>query len=305
MIPVLDRSEAHRSDEHLLAAASADPKSRFLVFDADRVLLNRRNSEPAIVSGRELQARQIMPQSSVLLGFDGDTAWFAWDLNSAPLVEKSGSASADFSSLGEFASLSSIDGPVSQHVWALLSQARTLLAWNAATARCPVCGGATEARTGGYHRICLRAECGMTHFPRTDPAVIVRVLHEGRCLLARQPQSRPGLRSVIAGFVEPGERLEDTVQREIREEVGLKVHGIRYLGSQPWPFPMSMMIAYEAHALSDAIVVDGNELESADWYTRDQARVAMEDGQLILPSPKSIARHMIDGWLEVKEDLYI
>ena len=102
---------------------------------------------------------------------------------------------------------------------------------------------------------------------------------------------------MIAGFVEPGESLEGTVRREVGEEVGLEVGEIRYLGSQPWPFPMSLMIAFEARALSDAIRIDGNELEAAEWYTRNGAKEEISAGRLVLPSRKSIARRMIDGWL--------
>jgi len=127
--------------------------------------------------------------------------------------------------------------------------------------------------------------------------IIVRVLHDGRCLLARQPRFRPDVRSVIAGFVEPGESLEGAVRREVAEEVGLRIEGIRYLGSQPWPFPMNLMLAFEAHAQSDEIRIDEHELETADWYSKDRVLRELAAGTLVLPSPKSIARQMIDEWL--------
>lgn len=304
MIPVLDRFEERRSDESMLAAALTSPQSRFILFNTDRALLKRDQTEPVVFTGKQLQDWSLPTQAAVFLGFEGETAWFGLDVEEIGAPER-GEAD-EFTSLtshGEFVSLGLIETAIEREIWALLSQARALLAWNRATAHCPVCGGPTVAKHGGYNRHCLDPGCGRTHFPRTDPAVIVRVLHDNRCLLARQPRFRPALRSVIAGFVEPGESLERTVRREIGEEVGLEVGEIRYLGSQPWPFPMSMMIAFEAQALSDVISIDGNELETAAWYTRDEAREQILSGKLVLPSVKSIARRMIDGWLSKRESI--
>jgi NAD+ diphosphatase len=123
-----------------------------------------------------------------------------------------------------------------------------------------------------------------------------------RCLLARQPGFRPGLWSVLAGFVEPGETLEEAVGREVAEEVGIQVDRIEYLGSQPWPFPMSLMIAFEAHARDDTLRLDTEELEAADWYSRDRVRQELAEGSLLLPSLKSISRWMIDDWLEDRSE---
>lgn len=299
MIPELDRSEGRRSNEEDLAAALGHPQSRFILLNGDQALLKRHPIEPVSFTRDQLHDRHLSTQAAVVLGFDGDIAWFAVDVQGIGSPER---GDADefrlLSHQGQFLPLSSIEEPVDGNVWALLSQARALLAWNRMTAHCSACGGSTVAANGGYHRLCVEPGCGRTHFPRTDPAVIVRVLHGDRCLLARQPRFRPGLRSVIAGFVEPGESLESTVHREVREEVGLEVGEVRYLGSQPWPFPMSIMVAFEAHATSDEILVDHAELEVAEWYTREDARREIAAGSLTLPSRKSIARRMIDGWLD-------
>ena len=302
MIPILDCSEERRSDEPMLAAALSDPRSRFILLHAERALLQHDPIEPVVFTGKQLLDWRVPTQAAVLLGFDGDTTWFGLDVQGIGSQDR-GEADefTSFGSHGEFVPLGSIDTHVDGEVWTLLSRARALLAWNRATAHCPVCGSPTTATNGGYHRLCLDTACERTHFPRTDPAVIVRVLHGDRCLLARQPQFRPQLRSVLAGFVEPGESLEDTVHRETREEIGLEVDKIHYLGSQPWPFPMSMMIAFEAQATSDAIHIDGNELESANWYTREEAQAEILAGKLVLPSVKSIARRMIDAWLAKRD----
>jgi len=298
MIPRLDRSEGRRDDSQRLAEALADSCSRFVIFDGDRALLRSDIVEPIVVDGEQLRTWSVSTESAVLLGFDGATAWFGLDVEASSVGERG--ETDEFSHLtcdGEFVPLGPVEDPVESETWALLAQARALLAWNRATAHCPDCGGPTAAREGGHERLCLDPQCGKTHFPRTDPAVIARVLSGDRCLLARSRRFRPGLRSVIAGFVEPGESLESAVRREIGEEVGLDVDDVRYLGSQPWPFPMSLMIAFEAHALSKKIRIDEDELEAADWYTRNDVRKEIASGHLSLPSRKSIARRMIDGWM--------
>src|SRR6202007_1888277 len=128
---------------------------------------------------------------------------------------------------------------------------------------CGVCGSPTEVREAGHLRRCTNPDCATEHYPRTDPAVIMRIEHEGRVLLGRQKQWPPGMHSVLAGFVEPGESLEDAVRREVREEVGIATTDVRYHSSQPWPFPGSIMLGFSARALDDRIVVDNHEIEQA------------------------------------------
>jgi NAD+ diphosphatase len=304
MIPTLDRSEVRRADSSALSAALVAPRSRFVLFRGDRVCLRRGAIDPVICTGEQLRELGVGTAAAVLLGYDGETAWFALDVEKHDSGEPDNRA-ADERILrqGEFVALGPIQEPVEVGTWALLSQARALLAWNRTSTHCPTCGATASMRAGGHLRVCSDPECGHTQFPRTDPAIIVRVLAEDRCLLARQPRFLPGMRSVIAGFVEPGESLEGCVRREVGEEVGLEVGDVRYLGSQPWPFPMSLMVAFEAHARSEEIRIDGDELEAADWYTRDRALHEVNEGRLVLPSRKSIARRMIDGWLAGRPNL--
>jgi NAD+ diphosphatase len=173
----------------------------------------------------------------------------------------------------------------------LFVTAIALVNWHSTHQRCPRCGSATVPVDGGWVRRC--STDGSDHFPRTDPAVIVLV-HDGgdRCLLGRQPTWPPGRYSTLAGFVEPGESLEQAVAREIREESGVVVDDIVYRGSQPWPFPASLMLGFEARVVGGDAVVSDDELEDVRWFGRDD----LTDRAALLPPPASIAHWLITGW---------
>lgn len=172
--------------------------------------------------------------------------------------------------------------------------------WHRATRHCPRCGGNLVAREAGH---VLRCEsCDRTQFPRTDPAVIMVVAAgepdsaEERCLLGRSPAWPPGRYSTLAGFVEPGETMEDAVRREVLEETGVAVGEVAYFGSQPWPLPASLMVGFTARARTTEIEVDGWEIEDARWFTRTQMREEAEAGTLLLPGGVSISRSLIEDW---------
>jgi NAD+ diphosphatase len=171
-----------------------------------------------------------------------------------------------------------------------------LTAWHAGSRFCPRCGAATRAVHGGQARRCTN--CGTELYPRTDPAVIVAILDpDDRLLLGRQAVWAPGRYSVFAGFVEMGESLEQTVHREMAEEVGLELTGVTYLGSQPWPFPRSLMLGFLAHTGRAEPVPAEGEIEAARWFTREELLGAMATGEVGLPPMTSIARRMIEAWL--------
>ncbi len=182
---------------------------------------------------------------------------------------------------------------------AILGQAKALLEWHARRRFCSNCGAMLQSLEGGYRRHC--PSCDASHFPRTDPAVIMLVTKGTRCLLARNKRFGVALNhSALAGFVEPGESLEEAVRREVFEEVGIRVGDVRYVASQPWPFPSSLMIGCIAEAISEDIHVDGNEIVAAEWFGRDVVArlLAGEDiNGIKLPRPSAIALHLIKTWV--------
>lgn len=168
--------------------------------------------------------------------------------------------------------------------------------WLQSTPFCPRCGGATQIRAAGHVRHC--EQCGVDHFPRTDPAVIMAITHKDRLLLARNAAWPEARFSTLAGFVEPGESLEDAVRREVAEEVGVDVATVTYGGSQPWPFPASLMLGFFGEAASPDITVDHDEIAEARWFTRDEVREGAANGTLVLPpSGVSISTWLIETWL--------
>ena len=163
---------------------------------------------------------------------------------------------------------------------------------------CGNCGSQTAIREGGYMRVCTNDDCGQRHFPRMDPAIIVLVTCGERCLLGRKPVWPEGMYSTIAGFVEPGESIEDAVVREVREETGVEVAEMCYRSSQPWPFPTSLMLGFRARAKSEAIRVEQDELEDARWFTRAEMQEALDQDRLRLPPAISISRRLIEDWFD-------
>lgn len=188
-------------------------------------------------------------------------------------------------------------GLVSAADASVLASAKSLLAWHARRSFCSNCGARTAVGAGGWRREC--PDCGMQHFPRTDPVVIMLAVDGERCLLGRQPRFPKGMYSALAGFLEPGETIEQAVRREIMEEAGIACGDVRYFASQPWPFPSSLMIGCFVQAESRTVTVDKVELEDARWFQRDEVRAMLEkrhpDG-LSAPIPMAIAHHLIRDW---------
>jgi NAD+ diphosphatase len=229
---------------------------------------------------------------AIFLGIAGEIAHFALELSHlddpAPAAAIAGAGFTDLRNVG--AIMPRDDG-------ALLAYARGLIHWHSRHRFCGVCGHGTVSEQAGHQRRCGNAGCGAVHFPRTDPAVIMLVHDRDRILLGRQAQWPAGMHSVLAGFVEPGESLEEAVAREVMEEVGIPVADVHYQSSQPWPFPASIMLGFTARALSPEIRLSQDEIESAAWYSRDALRRSPENETFRLSRRDSISRRLVDDWL--------
>jgi NAD+ diphosphatase len=192
-----------------------------------------------------------------------------------------------------------VQGLVPPEELGVLAEAKALLFWHSRHRFCSNCGAPSAVSCAGFRRDC--AACGTQHFPRTDPVAIMLIHREGRCLLARQARFIANSYSCLAGFIEPGETIEDAVRRETFEEAGIRVGAVRYLASQPWPFPASLMIGCIGEAVSAEIVLDRDELEDGRWFGRDEVRLMLareHPAGLITPPPMAIANLLMRSWVE-------
>lgn len=200
---------------------------------------------------------------------------------------------APFADRGEFHDLRYLGSVLPADEANLVAHARALVIWHGIQRFCGRCGAQTAVESGGNSRLCTDTVCGLRLFPRVDPAIIVLVHDRDRCLLGRQANWPEGRYSTIAGFVEPGESLEDAVAREVHEETDVVVGDIRYHSSQPWPFPSSLMLGFTADARSESIVLNDGELQDARWFTHKE----LTSGYPKLPPRLSISRRLVDTWL--------
>ncbi len=278
----LDRAAHLRTDDAWLEAAFSGEQSRFALFWRGKALIENDVAPRAV-----LAAKPDMRAPWVFLGLQNGAPVFAMDLSdqeNPPAM------------CGAFTDLRGLTGSLGANDATILATARGMLHWRAKTSFCAVCGAAVRPIRGGWVLECSR--CGTEHYPRTDAAVIMLVTR-GEFLLLGQSHKFPVERnfySTLAGFVEPGESLEDAVRREVLEEVGLRVGAVAYHSSQPWPFPASLMLGYYAEALNDEIVLDAAEMRDARWFTREDIANRKALG-FNLPPQDSIARRLIEDWL--------
>jgi NAD+ diphosphatase len=283
----LDRAMGLREDPAGVARLLEHPSATAIAASGDGVLLEQANASLLRASSASLIANG----QPILLGIDDGAALFAVDLEDVEPTTRE-----RLSGEGRIATLRDVGALLSRSEGGLAAYLVALLNWHRRHRFCANCGAPTDIVQAGYSRRCPR--CGATHFPRTDPVVIMLVEHDGRLLLGRRPVWPESRYSVLAGFVSPGETLEEAVVREVREESGVDVRDPVYVASQPWPFPSSLMLGFEAHADGGEPRARDGELEDVRWFTTEQVRAAQgEHGQLLLPPPISIARFLIDGWL--------
>jgi NAD+ diphosphatase len=278
----VDRAAHRRSDDEWLQAAWDNAASKVIVVEGGR----------AVVQGDRLVWTS--PESApfgerFFLGIDDaqppGAGLFAV---ASPLPEPLPQGARP-------ATLRDVGGALCDTEAGLLAHAAALERWHALHRCCPRCGAPTVVSMGGHVRRCLAD--GSEHHPRTDPAVIMLVTDaDDRALLGHQASWPQGRMSTLAGYVEAGETLEHAVTREVAEEVGVPVGDVRYVGSQPWPFPSSLMVAFTARATSTDIVVDGVEISEARWFTRDELAADVETGTVRLPMTSSVAFYLIDTW---------
>ncbi len=290
----LDRAAHRREDLDWLRARLRHPASRLVpVWGSENLVSHGGDPEPVLLEMTMLEALAEHPEAALLLGLAGETAYFAVDISHIEAPD----SLHELAAAGRFEDLRRVGPLLGPEQGSLMAYARAMVTWHQRHNFCGVCGHDTEVISAGHSRKCLSEACGAQHFPRTDPAVIMLVHDDDRIILGRNPRIPAGMYSILAGFVEPGESLEDTVRREVLEEVNVTVEDVRYHSSQPWPFPCSLMIGFTARATSFDVTPDPTELDDAGWYSRADLRASPEDETFRLPRKDSIARRLIEDWL--------
>jgi NAD+ diphosphatase len=294
----LNRASEKRTDSDWIESKRRDPSSLVLpVWRLEPFLRGPEKSPPPIELGllRPGIADSLAGEQApcIFLGLDGDIGVFALDISAAGDPANEG----PLAGLGYFRDARVAAQMVSLKHAAIIAQAKSLIDWHQRHGFCPRCGAPTKMMDAGYRRLC--GKCNAEHFPRVDPVVIMLATDGDACLVGRGKQFPPGMFSALAGFIEPGETIEEAVRRELMEEASVKVGEVTYYATQPWPFPSSLMIGCFAKAKSRDVKADENELAEVRWIERSVARELIAgkrvDGMLV-PPPIAIAHHLIRTW---------
>jgi NAD+ diphosphatase len=294
----LDRASEKRTDSNWIESKRRDPSSLVLpMWRLEPFMLGSEKSEPPVELG--LVETGIVDSLidggalCIFLGLDGDRAVFALDVSEAADPANVG----PLAGLGYFRDARVAASMVALKDAAIIAQAKAMIDWHQQHGFCPKCGAPTKIMDAGYRRLC--GKCNAEHFPRVDPVVIMLATYGEACLVGRGKQFPPGMFSALAGFVEPGETIEEAVRRELMEEASVRVGEVTYYATQPWPFPSSLMIGCFAKAESRQAKVDENELAEVRWLERSVARDLIEGKQVDgvrVPPPIAIAHHLIRAW---------
>ena len=291
----IERAAEKRVDADALRALEADAAARWYVVGGELIAMRKTTAglDPLFERG-EAQAVGAVAQT-VFLGLMNGAPRFALAIEPAAMEALKTRDEFEVSDLRTIA----VRGMVDEHHLPPLAEGKSLLIWHSRRRFCSNCGAETRTVEAGWRRDC--PSCTMQHFPRTDPVVIMLAIDGERCILGRSGRFASNSWSCLAGFVEPGETIEEAVRREVREEAGIACGQVKYFRSQPWPFPSSLMIGCHAQALSHELVVDHNELEGARWFDREEvaSMLARQHPEgLITPVPVAIAYHIIREWVE-------
>ena len=287
----LIRDAENRSEETMVEAVS-NPKARFFLFSGNRVLLRKEDEVKVLFTKEEAETFDINMAAAVLLGESEDGPQIAVPLKEELAEVEDPLRAYDLRSL-------LYSGSVSDEHAGAIAQAGSMLHWHSINQFCGRCGAKSELMIGGYRRDC--PNCGLKIFPRTDPVVIMLGVKGDKCLMGRSPHFPEGWFSTLAGFVEPGETIEDAVRRETFEESGIKIDRVHYHASQPWPFPHSLMIGVHCEAVSDEINMDESELEDCRWFTREEVKLMMREEHpdgYICPPNRAISSALIKFWAD-------
>jgi NAD+ diphosphatase len=290
----LDRASDRRSDAEWIAAQLASPDSLALALWNGKPLVEKTREggvQIAYLPPKMADELAAGPERLLFMGLWKDTAIFAIDLEGA-----SDPALGPLLGLGEFADLRQVAHRLPAADAAILATAKSMFEWRRRHQYCAACGQPSEPRDGGWKRQC--PACEVEHFPRTDPVVIMLAVHGDRCMVGRQDLWPKGMFSALAGFLEPGESIEEACARELAEEAGLKTVSVRYHSTQPWPYPSSLMIGLIAEVEDEDARPDQTELSEVRWFSREEAR-ALVRGEIegvFCPQPMAIAHQLIKAW---------
>ena len=294
----INRAVEKRGDTDWIAEQLSHASSLIAPMWRNRSLITQADEPTAVLTNGDIAQEFLkLAEDVVLLGIEQETgaAVFAADLS-----HHDDGAITHLTNGASFLDLREIGPMMNTQEANLLAFARGVMFWHGRQRFCGICGHTTESRNAGHMRLCMNSECAREHYPRTDPAVIMMVTRKTPngdvCLLAHKSTMPKGWFSVLAGYVDPGESLEEAVAREVREETGIIVDEVRYRASQPWPFPSSLMLGFQAHAISEEITCDEVEIAEAYWFSRDDLHDFPNRGYQ-LSRPDSIARCLIDEWL--------
>ena len=302
----LDRLDHLRADKTTIEQFWNKPGTRVVPLWQNKALVEHLTADhpPAACS---ISVAEVPASASgrTFLGFDGTRHWFAVELaQDDPDLEKLLDASDHKAANSSYEDLRVVGPTLQSADGALLVYARAINIWQNNSPFCPRCGQAAHLYNAGHMRVCSGSGCGYNIFPRTDPAVIMLVIDgndSSRCLMGRNKAWPEGVFSTLAGFVEAGETLENAVAREVHEETGVVVSDVQYVASQPWPFPRSIMLGFKAIANTTELKINADELDDARWFNREELLTFGNWGEesegLKLPRPDSIARFLIDSWI--------